>query len=184
MDTGEWFERVAPFNLISKWFQYLRLPLSQNRKRLDYSVAQSFEEFGRAFLRSLENVARELAIMCALFNNNKIVGFTELLPDLRELCQHQLPKEGADADVSEIIAFSANRAAAGGIVSVLGMVKDLVHEPVEWLWSAIPNLGSDKLDQSGVSRLRPQRPTLNSETFASKRSTLNTQYSTAMAPGG
>jgi hypothetical protein len=42
---------------------------------------------------------------------------------------------------------------------VLGMVKHLLHEPVEWLWSAIPNLGSDKLNQSGVSCLRSQRST-------------------------
>jgi hypothetical protein len=123
----------------------------------------------------LENVARELAIMCALLNNDKIIDFTELLPNLGELHQHQLSKKRADADVSEIIAFAANRAAARGIISVLGMVKHLLHEPVERLWSTIPNLGSDKLDKSGVSRLRPQRPTLNSETSASKRSPLNTQ---------
>jgi hypothetical protein len=151
------------------------LPISQNRNWFDYSVAQSFEELRRAFLRSLENVACKLTIVRALLNNDKIVDFTELLPDLSELCRHQLPEKRADADVSEIITLPANRAAAGGIVSVLGMIKHLLHEPVEWLWSTIANLGSDKLDQSGVSRLRPQRPTLNSETFTSKRSTPNTQ---------
>src|ERR1700745_654521 len=103
METDEWFKRISPFNLISKWFQHLRLPLSQNRKWLDYSVTQSLEEFRRALLGRLENVARKLTVVCPLLNNDKIVDFTELLPDLGELCQHQLPKERADADVREII---------------------------------------------------------------------------------
>ena len=159
MDTSEWFKRITPFNLISKWFQHLRLPLSQNRKWLDYSIVQSFEEFRRALLRRLENVARKLTIVRALLNNDKIVDFAELLPDLSELCRHQLPEKRADADVGEIITFPANRAAARGIVSVLGMVKRLFHEPGEGLWSAIADLGSNDLDQRGVSRLCPQRPT-------------------------
>src|SRR4029077_11939178 len=130
-----------------------------NRKWFDYSVPRSFEEFRRAFLRRLEDVARELAIVCALLNNNKVVDFAEFLPDLSELCQHQLPENRPDAYVSEIIAFPANRAGAGGIISVLGMVKHLLHEPVEPLWSASPNLGSDKLNQGGVSCLRFHRST-------------------------
>src|SRR4029077_16511599 len=150
MDADEWIERIAPFNFVSKWFQCLRLLLSQNRKWFDYSVPRSFEEFRRAFLRRLEDVARELAIVCALLNNDKIVDFAEVLPDLSELCHHQLPEKRPYADVSEIITFAANHAAAGAVISVLGMVKHLLHEPVEWLWSAIPNLGSDKLNQSGV----------------------------------
>src|SRR5258708_32059594 len=131
MDTGERFQRIAPFNLVPKWFQYLRLTLAQNRKWLDYSIAQTFEEFRRACPGRLENVARELTIMRALLNNDEIVDLTQLLPDLSELCQHQLPEKRADADVSEIIAFPANRAAARRIVSVLGMVKPLFHEPRE-----------------------------------------------------
>ena len=59
MNADEWFKRIAPFNLVPKWFQHLRLPLSQNRKWLDYSIAQSFEEFRRALLRGLENVAAQ-----------------------------------------------------------------------------------------------------------------------------
>ena len=131
MDTGERFKRIAPFNLVPKWFQYLRLALPQNRKWLDYSVAQTFEEFRRACPGRLENVVRELTIVRTLLNNDEIVDLTELLPDLSELCRHQLPEKRADADVSEIITFPANRAAARRIVSVLGMVKRLFHEPVE-----------------------------------------------------
>src|SRR6266508_1188248 len=95
-------------------------------------------------------------------------GSSELRQDLGELHQHQLSKEGADADVSEIIAFAANRAAAGGIVSVLGMVKHLLHEPGEGLWSAIFNLFANELNQSGISSLCIQRLTLNVQ-----RSTFN-----------
>src|SRR5262249_34128429 len=97
--------------------------------------------------------------MRALFNNDKIVDFTELLPDLSELRQHQLPEEPSNADVSEIITFSANRAAARGIIPVLRMVKHPFHEPGEGLWAAIANLRSNELNQRGVSRLRAQRPT-------------------------
>ncbi len=50
--------------------------------------------------------------MCALLNNDKVVDFAEFLPDLCELCNHQLPEKRPDADVSEIISFAAYRAAA------------------------------------------------------------------------
>jgi len=79
----------------------------------------------------LENVARELAIMCALLNNDKVVDFAELLPYLSELCHHQLPEKRPDADVSEIIAFAANRAPTRGIISVFRMIESLLHEPRE-----------------------------------------------------
>jgi len=71
-------------------------------------------------------------------------------------CRYALGR--ADANVSEIIAFSSNRAAAGGIVSAPDD-KALFHEPGEGLWSVLANLGSDELNQRGVSGLRPQRPT-------------------------
>jgi hypothetical protein len=81
-----------------------------------------------------------------LLNNDKIIDFTELLPDLSELCQHQLPKERADADVREIIAFAANRAASRGIVSVLRMVKRLFHKPGERDRAIFFNFGPDQVD--------------------------------------
>ena len=120
--------------------------LSQNRKWLDYSVPRSFEEFRRALLQRLENVARELAIMCALLNNDKVVDFAEFLPDLSELCHHQLPEKRPDADVSEKITLPANRAGAGGIVSVLGMVKHLLHKPGEGNWSVFFDFGANQAD--------------------------------------
>src|SRR4029453_75589 len=100
----------------------------------------------------MENIACKLTIVRALLNKDKIVDFTELLPDLSELCRHQLAEKRADADVSEIITFPPNRAATRGIVSVLGMVKRLFHKPGEGLGSSIADHGSNDLDQRGVSR--------------------------------
>ena len=131
MDAHEGLQRIAPFNPVAKWFQSLRLSLLQNWKWLDYSVAQSFEEFRRALLQRFENVARELPIMRALLDNHEVVDFAESLPDFRELRAQQVPKQRADTHVGEIIAFPSNRAATRGIVSVLGMVERLVHEPGE-----------------------------------------------------
>ena len=97
--------------------------------------------------------------MRALLNDHKIVDFTQSLPDFRELHEHQLPEERADADIRKIIAFPANRAALGGIVSVLVMVKRLFHEPGEGNRAAIPNLIANELNQLGIPGLCPQRPT-------------------------
>jgi len=79
----------------------------------------------------LENVARKLTIVRTLLNNDKIVDFTELLPDLSELRHHQVSEEWADADVGEIVAFPANRAPTRGIISVFRMIESLLHEPRE-----------------------------------------------------
>jgi hypothetical protein len=135
------------------------LLLLQNRKGLDYSIAQSREESRRAFLRRFKNVASELPVVSRLLNNDKIVDFAELLPDLSELRHHQFSEERADADISEIITFSANHAVAGGIVSVLGMVKRLLHEPGERLRAAVANFVANEFDESGIPSLRAQRPT-------------------------
>ena len=104
----------------------------------------------------MENIARELAVVRALLKDDKIVDFTELLPDLSELCQHQFSEQRTNADVSEVITFAANRAAARGIVSVLGMVKRLFHEPGEGLWSALTNFDSNQLNQRSVARFGTQ----------------------------
>src|SRR5438132_11756637 len=119
-------------------------------------VAQGFKEFRRTCFGRLENIARQLAVVRALLNDDKIVDFSQLLPDLSELCQHQFSEQRADADVSKVITFAANRAAARGIISVLRMIKRLLHKPGECLRPAIPNLGSYKLNQGSVSHLRFQ----------------------------
>jgi len=127
-------------------------------------------------------IVEDSAVVRALLNNDKIVDFTELRPDLSELCRHQLPEKRADADVSEIITFPANRAAARGIVSVLRMVKRLFHEPGEGLWSPIADLGSNDLDQRGVSRFCPQRPTrLRRKLRRGKRPTLDAHWTAGLS---
>src|SRR5437667_1819833 len=85
MDAHERLQRIAPLNFLAKSFQRSLLSLLQNRKWLDDSVAQSFEESRRAFLHRLENVARELPIVCALFDNHNVIDFTESFPDFGEL---------------------------------------------------------------------------------------------------
>src|SRR5438094_782716 len=84
-------------------------------------------EIRRTLLQRFENVARELPIMRSLLDNHEMVRSAELFPDLAQLRSQQLPKQRADAYVGEIIAFPSNRAAARGIVSVLGMVERLLH---------------------------------------------------------
>src|SRR6266480_7502400 len=128
MNAQEWLQRVAPFHLIAKPFQRPRLPVLQDRKGLDYSVAQSCEEFWCAFLHRFENVARELPVVCALFDDSEIFHAAESLPHFSKLHGQKFPKQRAYADVREIIAFTSDCAAPGGIVSMFGMVERLVHE--------------------------------------------------------
>ena len=112
MDAREWFRRVWPLNLIAKRLEPLALLLFQNWKWLEYPVAQRVEEFGQALLHELENIQRELPVVCPLLDNDEIIYFAEALPDFGELRGQQLPKERPHAYVREIISFAAYRAAA------------------------------------------------------------------------
>src|SRR6266498_5075897 len=118
MNAREWSQRVVVFYLLLKWLQRQRLPVSQNRKSLDDSVPQDFEKFRGVFFQELENVARELAIMRTLFDDDEIVDLAESLPDFGKLRRQQLSKHRADAHVSKIVAGFSNRAATGGIVTM------------------------------------------------------------------
>src|SRR4029077_5441031 len=129
MNADEWLQGSVPFDLVAKQFECPRLPLLQSRKWLDYSVAQSREEFRRVFLCKFENVTRELSMVRALLDNDEIVDPTESLPDFGELHGQKLAEQRANAHVGEIVAFPPNRAAPGGIVSVLRMIERLLHKP-------------------------------------------------------
>ena len=74
------------------------------------------------------NVARELAIMRTLFDDDEIVDLAESLPNFGKLRRQQLSKHRADAHVSKIVAGFSNRAATGGIVTMPRMVQRVVHE--------------------------------------------------------
>ena len=131
MHARKWLQRLEPLNLLAKYFQHSTLPLLQNCKRLDYPVAQCCEEFRRAFLQEFEHIAGEPAIMCALFQNHEIVGFAQTFPNLDELRGQQLTEKRADAHVRKIVAIATNRAATGGVISMLRVIQRLLHEPGE-----------------------------------------------------
>jgi hypothetical protein len=57
--------------------------------------------------------------------------------------------------------MAPNRAPAGGIVSVLGMVKRLLHEPGERLGAARTNCFANELDEFSLQLENVQRPTPN-----------------------
>ena len=59
------------------------LPLLQNWKRLDYSVAQRFEEFRRRVLHKFENIARKLPVVRPLFDNGEIIHASRAGPKFR-----------------------------------------------------------------------------------------------------
>src|SRR4029077_16171417 len=112
MDAREWFRRVWELNLIAKRLEPPALLLFQNWKWLDYPVAQRVEEFGQALLHELENIQRELPVVCPLLHNDEIIHLAKALPDFGELRGQQSPKERPHADVREIISFAAYRAPA------------------------------------------------------------------------
>ena len=66
--------------------------------------------------------------MRALFDDDEIVDLAESFPDFGKLRRQQLSKERADTHAGKIVAGFSNRAAAGGIITVLGMVQRVAHE--------------------------------------------------------
>src|SRR4029077_11943267 len=112
MDTREWFRRFSPLNLIAKRFEPPALLLFQNWKWLKYPVTQRVEEFGQALLHELENIQRELPVVCPLLDNDEIIHLAKALPDFGELRGQQSPKERPHTHVGEIISFAAYRAPA------------------------------------------------------------------------
>ena len=84
--------------------------------------------------------------MRALFDDKKIVGLAEPFPDLGELRGQQFAKERTDADVREIITPSSNLGLVAGIVTVLGMIKRLLHKPGKRLWAATADLLTNHFD--------------------------------------
>ena len=94
---------------------------------------------------------RKITVMRALLDNDEVLDLAEPLPHFRELHSQQLPEKRADAHVREEIAMPANCAPAGGIISVLGMIQRLVHEPAERLRAAFLNFCANKVYQGGVA---------------------------------
>src|SRR5215468_2011310 len=129
MNACERLNRIVPFHFVAIRFEHLPLSLLQNRKWLHDSVAQNCEEFRRALLRRFQNVARELSIVRTLLDNHEIVDLPEPLPDFGKLRGQESSEERADTHVREVIAVPSDRTPPTGIISVLGMIERLLHEP-------------------------------------------------------
>ena len=100
-------------------------------------------------------------MMRALFDDKEVFDLAETFPDLSELRGKQFAKERTDADVREIIAASSDRGPVAGIITVLGMIKRLLHEPGEGLRAAISNRVANELDELSLQSENVRRSTLN-----------------------
>ena len=139
------------------------MPILQDWKRLNDSVSQRRRKVWVAFTRRFQHVARKVTMVRALLDDDEVAGLAEPFPHLCELRRQQSPKKWPDAHIGEVIAEPSDRAPAGGIISVLGMIERLFHEPGKGHRPAFLNFGANKLDQSGIAGLRSQRSTLNAQ---------------------
>ena len=161
MDTHKRLQRFLPLNLVVKRFERLTLPLLQIRKGFHNLITQSCEERWRAFLHEFQNVARKLPVMCALFDDREMVDFVKLFPNLEELRGQQVTEHRTDTYVGEVIACSANRAAARGVISVLRMIERLLHKPGKRLRALCTNRVADRFNERRIQLQNVQRPALN-----------------------
>src|SRR5438874_9202941 len=161
MDAHKRLQRLLPLNLVVKCLERLTLPLLQTRKRLHYLITQSCEERWRAFLHEFENVARELPVVCALFDDGETVEVVELFPHFEKLRGQQVSEHRPDTYVGEVIACSANRAAARGVISVLRMIERLLHKPGKRLRALCTNRVADRFNERRIQLQNVQRPALN-----------------------
>ena len=99
--------------------------------------------------------------MRALFDDEEVIDLTEPFPDLRELHGEQFTKERTNADVREIIAAPSDCGAVAGIITLLGMIKRLGHEPGERLWPALFDFCADAFKELSLQSENVQRPTPN-----------------------
>ena len=61
-----------------------------------------------------------------------------------------IPKEATDANVGEIIAAASNGRAIARVVTVLRMIKRLLHEPGERLRAIFVDLVANDLDERAI----------------------------------
>src|SRR5207237_620095 len=71
--------------------------------------------------------ARKFAMVRALLDEDEFIDLAKPFPDFSELSGQELAEDRADAHICEIIAAASNRASARGIISVLGIIKCLLH---------------------------------------------------------
>jgi len=92
--------------------------------------------------------------MRALFDDDKIPGFSELFPDLGELGSQQFSKDRTNADVGKIIALPPDGSATAAVITVGWMIESLFHEPGERDRPVRADSVADQFDQRviGVQR--------------------------------
>src|SRR5262249_28778921 len=96
-----------------------------------------------------------------LLDNDEIIHLAEALPNFGELRGQQLPEERPHAHVREIISFAAYRAASRRIVTVLGMIQGLLHEPGERLRTLCTDGFTDRFNERRVQLKNVERATIN-----------------------
>src|SRR5437773_8658582 len=89
----EYIDRSAPLDFIRKFRERLRLPILQSGKRLDDSASQSRKEIWPVRAREFKHVARKLAMVRALFDQDEVVDLTKSFPDFRRLRGQHLPNK-------------------------------------------------------------------------------------------
>ena len=90
-------------------------------------------------------------MMRALLDDYEVVDLANSFPDFRKLRSEQLSKDRSDADVREVIASSSNRGGAAGIITLLGMIERLLHEPGERLWPPLLYFSADRFDKNWIA---------------------------------
>jgi len=160
-------------DFVFKSRQRLQLSQLQDRKRFDDSVTQGRKKIRPALARRLEDVARKLAMVRALLDQDEVVDLTESFPDFRELSGQQLTEERADAHICVVVSTPPNRAPTSGIISARRMIKRLLHEPGEGNRAARANCFANKLNEFSLQSENVQCPTRVRKAAARRRPTSN-----------
>jgi len=167
MDAGKGFDRFDPFHFPANRFERFLLSFPPEGEWLHNLVTKGGEKFRPAGLRRFQNISGELAIVRALLDDDEIVDaamalrLAQSLPDFGKLRAPQAAKNGADANVGEVIAFAADRGASTRVVAVLGVIKGLLHKPGERDGSVLTDVLADQIGQLGVQSENVQRRTSN-----------------------
>ncbi len=132
MNTAKRFhhrERFHPFRACGKGQQHPLLPLPQQSERLHNPITHRRKQVRVLFAQRLQHIAREFTMVCALLDDHEIIRPAERFPNLGKLTGDQFPKQRPHAHAREIIAPPPDRAASRAVITMLGMIKRLLHEP-------------------------------------------------------
>ena len=160
VDAAKWLHLVEgrhPLRLAGKLAQHALLALPQDRKRLDDPIAQDRKKLRPRRAQRFQDIAREFAVMRALFDNHEIVRPIERFPDFRELPGKQFAEQRPHAHARKIIAPPPDRAPARAVVAMLRMIERLLHEPGEGNRAFPANLVANEEDERFVGHFDRSR---------------------------